>query len=67
MTETHLLLGAIGSLSGVVAFLFGLYRSTYVAMEKRVGECEKDRKDLWERLIRVEVKTGCIPESDGHP
>lgn len=54
--ETHtteMLIGAIGALAGVVAYLYRQTVAHFGEVQKKLDDCEKDRKDLWEELANV--------------
>lgn len=64
-----ILITAVGGLVSAIVFLFAQFRTSYAAMEKRLSEnqssvekrlteCETDRRSLWERMTRLEAY-GC--------
>lgn len=53
MSTEQMLLAAIASLAGVVAFLFGLFRLEFKEVKKKLKECEVDREKLWEHLAKL--------------
>lgn len=58
MELQHALIAAITVLSGVVVFLFGLFQGQVKGMEKRLVDCETDRRELWKHVNRIE-STSC--------
>lgn len=42
---------AIGVLASVVTVLFAYLRSTDARQQKKLDECEEDRRNLWEAII----------------
>lgn len=55
MSVEMYLSAGIAALVSVVVALFTLYRQGNAGIERRLNECENDRKELWRRLIQLET------------
>ena len=54
VTIETLLSGAIGTLTLVIAVLWGMHLKTHQRIAKNLSKCEKDREKLWAELLRIE-------------
>ncbi len=57
ITQVGMLLGACATLGGVIAALWRQMLAHFGQVEKKLQDCEDDRKHLWE----------CLAEQAGHP
>lgn len=53
ITIYQALMIAVATLAGVVAVLFAYLRSVDARQEKRLAECEEDRRQLWLSIIEL--------------
>ena len=53
LTTTEMLLTAVGTLAGVVGVLFTYLRVVDARQEKKLTDCENDRRALWQQVISL--------------
>lgn len=53
LTVNQALMIAVATLAGVVAILFAYLRSVDARQEKKLAECEEDRRQLWQSIIEL--------------
>ena len=53
LTVNQALMIAVATLAGVVVVLFAYLRSVDARQEKRLAECEEDRRQLWLSVIQL--------------
>jgi hypothetical protein len=51
MTITEALLAAVGTETAVIGVLFGYLRSVDARQQKKLDDCEADRRELWKALL----------------
>lgn len=57
MTMEQALLAAVAALTAAVVFLFKLFWKSASDTDKRLAECEDDRRNLWTRVVHLEEKS----------
>lgn len=60
LTVNQALMIAVATLAGVVVVLFSYLRSVDSRQQKRLDECEADRRQLWQAVadLKLKVKHG---------
>lgn len=53
LTVNQALMIAVATLAGVVVVLFAYLRSVDARQEKKLAECEEDRRQLWLSVIEL--------------
>lgn len=55
MTLTEALLAANGTQTAVIVALFGYLRSVDFRQQKKLDECEDDRRDMWKAFASLGI------------
>lgn len=63
-TVNSMLISAVVSLAGVVAFLYKQQQERYKTMEERAEECDDDRRKLWMAVYQIHPAAKVLKEVD---
>ena len=64
VTMNGMLLSAIGTLGGIVAYLWKQISSNYADLKVKHSECEDDRKELWRDRAELWEELARINETE---
>ena len=63
-TVNGLLIAAVTSLAGVVAFLWKQVNDNCKGIQEKLADCEEDREELWKTLYQIHPAAKSAKELD---